>query len=48
MKLILEMEIGIAGGVDHTGVDNTGVDNSAVSYDKLFSTAEDVFMFTTR
>ena len=43
MKLILEMEIGITGGVED-GVDNSGVDNSGVSCDKLFSTKEDVFM----
>lgn len=38
MKLILEMEIGITGGVED------GVDNSGVSKDKLYSTPEDVFM----
>merc|ERR1712003_134482 len=37
MKLILEMEIGITGGVED------GVDNSGVSKDKLYSTPEDVF-----
>jgi len=37
MKLILEMEIGITGGVED------GVDNSSVSKDKLYSTPEDVF-----
>merc|ERR1719207_537241 len=37
MKLILEMEIGITGGVED------GVDNSGVAKDKLFSTPEDVF-----
>merc|ERR1712226_123125 len=37
MKLILEMEIGITGGVED-GVDNSGVDNT-----KLYSTPEDVF-----
>merc|ERR1719263_2340735 len=37
MKLILEMEIGITGGVED------GVDNSGVAKDKLYSTAEDVF-----
>merc|ERR1712107_362674 len=36
MKLILEMEIGITGGVED------GVDNSGVSKDKLYSTPEDV------
>ena len=35
MKLILEMEIGITGGVED------GVDNSGVASDKLYSTAED-------
>jgi fructose-bisphosphate aldolase class II len=35
MKLILEMEIGITGGVED------GVDNSSVSKDKLYSTPED-------
>merc|ERR1712151_406865 len=35
MKLILEMEIGITGGVED------GVDNSGVANDKLYSTAED-------
>jgi len=37
MKLILEMEIGITGGVED------GVDNSSVSKDKLYSTPEDVY-----
>merc|ERR1719261_465581 len=37
MKLILEMEIGITGGVED------GVDNSNVAKDKLFSTPEDVY-----
>jgi fructose-bisphosphate aldolase class II len=37
MKLILEMEIGITGGVED------GVDNSGVSSEKLFSTPEDVY-----
>jgi len=37
MKLILEMEIGITGGVED-GVDNSGVDNS-----KLYSTPEDTW-----
>lgn len=37
MKLILEMEIGITGGVED------GVDNSGVAKDKLYSTPEDVF-----
>merc|ERR1719464_1829216 len=37
MNLILEMEIGITGGVED------GVDNSGVSKDKLYSTPEDVF-----
>merc|ERR1712032_468328 len=36
MNLILEMEIGITGGVED------GVDNSGVSKDKLYSTPEDV------
>merc|ERR1719384_1872615 len=35
MKLILEMEIGITGGVED------GVDNSGVAKDKLYSTPED-------
>merc|ERR1711937_509956 len=35
MKIILEMEIGITGGVED------GVDNSGVSKDKLYSTPED-------
>jgi len=38
MNLILEMEIGITGGVED------GVDNSGVSADKLYSTSEDVWM----
>jgi len=38
MNMILEMEIGITGGVED-GVDNSGVDNS-----KLYSTPEDVKM----
>merc|ERR1712226_71039 len=38
MKLILEMEIGITGGVED-GVDNSGVDNT-----KLYSTPEDTWM----
>merc|ERR1712203_763597 len=37
MKLILEMEIGITGGVED------GVDNSGVQKEKLYSTPEDVF-----
>jgi len=37
MNCILEMEIGITGGVED------GVDNSAASKDKLYSTPEDVF-----
>ncbi|CAJ1432045.1 unnamed protein product [Effrenium voratum] len=37
MKIILEMEIGITGGVED------GVDNSGASKDKLYSTPEDVF-----
>jgi len=37
MKQILEMEIGITGGVED------GVDNSGVSKDKLYSTPEDVW-----
>merc|ERR1712188_273472 len=37
MKLILEMEIGITGGVED------GVDNSGVAKDKLYSTPEDVW-----
>merc|ERR1711953_1189760 len=37
MKIILEMEIGITGGVED------GVDNSGVSKEKLYSTPEDVF-----
>jgi fructose-bisphosphate aldolase class II len=38
MNLILEMEIGITGGVED------GVDNSGVSKDKLYSTIEDCFL----
>lgn len=38
MNQILEMEIGITGGVED------GVDNSGVSKDKLYSTAADVFL----
>merc|ERR1719188_769652 len=37
MKLILEMEIGITGGVED------GVDNSGVAKEKLYSTPEDVW-----
>merc|ERR1712176_733614 len=37
MNLILEMEIGITGGVED------GVDNSGVSKEKLYSTPQDVF-----
>jgi len=37
MKIILEMEIGITGGVED------GVDNSGVSNDKLYSTPEEVW-----
>jgi fructose-bisphosphate aldolase class II len=37
LKLILEMEIGITGGVED------GVDNSGVAKEKLYSTPEDVF-----
>jgi fructose-bisphosphate aldolase class II len=37
MNLILEMEIGITGGVED------GVDNSGVNKDKLYSTPEDVW-----
>merc|ERR1712139_325199 len=37
MNCILEMEIGITGGVED------GVDNSGVAKDKLYSTPEDVF-----
>merc|ERR1719189_1140213 len=37
MNLILEMEIGITGGVED------GVDNSGVSKEKLYSTKEDVY-----
>jgi len=37
MKIILEMEIGITGGVED------GVDNSGVTKEKLYSTPEDVF-----
>jgi fructose-bisphosphate aldolase class II len=38
LNLILEMEIGITGGVED------GVDNSGVSKDKLYSTPEDVWL----
>merc|ERR1719388_452888 len=38
MNLILEMEIGITGGVED------GVDNSGVSKDKLYSTPEDTWL----
>jgi len=41
MKLILEMEIGITGGVED------GVDNSGVSKEKLYSTPEDVYKVYT-
>jgi len=41
MNLILEMEIGITGGVED------GVDNSGVSKDKLYSTPEDVYAVWT-
>merc|ERR1719301_127837 len=41
MNLILEMEIGITGGVED------GVDNSGVSADKLYSTPEDVWAVWT-
>lgn len=41
MKLILEMEIGITGGVED------GVDNSGVSKEKLYSTPEDVYAVYT-
>merc|ERR1719160_1689699 len=41
MNLILEMEIGITGGVED------GVDNSGVSKEKLYSTPEDVFKVHT-
>jgi len=41
MNLILEMEIGITGGVED------GVDNSGVSKDKLYSTPEDVWAVWT-
>merc|ERR1712232_604721 len=37
MKIILEMEIGITGGVED------GVDNSGVAKEKLYSTPEDVY-----
>mmetsp|Transcript_77017 Transcript_77017/g.141491 ORF Transcript_77017/g.141491 Transcript_77017/m.141491 type:complete len:357 (+) Transcript_77017:51-1121(+) len=37
MNLILEMEIGITGGIED------GVDNSGISKDKLYSTPEDVW-----
>jgi len=41
MKLILEMEIGITGGMED------GVDNSGVSKEKLYSTPEDVYKVYT-
>merc|ERR1719230_287023 len=41
MNLILEMEIGITGGVED------GVDNSGMSQDKLYSTPEDVWLVWT-
>jgi fructose-bisphosphate aldolase class II len=41
MNQILEIEIGITGGVED------GVDNSGVAADKLFSTCEDVFLVHT-
>merc|ERR1719155_160774 len=41
MNQILEMEIGITGGVED------GVDNSGVSKDKLYSTPEDVYKVWT-
>merc|ERR1712046_131397 len=41
MNLILEMEIGITGGVED------GVDNTKVKADKLYSTPEDVFAVWT-
>jgi fructose-bisphosphate aldolase class II len=41
MNLILEMEIGITGGVED------GVDNSGVASDKLYSTPEDVYAVYT-
>jgi fructose-bisphosphate aldolase class II len=41
MNLILEMEIGITGGVED------GVDNSGVSNDKLYSTPEDTWLVHT-
>jgi len=41
MKIILEMEIGITGGVED------GVDNSGVSKEKLYSTPEDVYKVYT-
>merc|ERR1712003_337151 len=41
MNLILEMEIGITGGVED------GVDNSGVSKDKLYSTPDDVYAVYT-
>merc|ERR1712032_1192775 len=41
MNLILEMEIGITGGVED------GVDNSGVASDKLYSTPEDVYAVHT-
>jgi len=42
MNLILEMEIGITGGVED------GVDNSGVSSDKLYSTAADTWLVWER
>merc|ERR1711907_336826 len=41
MNMILEMEIGITGGVED------GVDNSGVSKDKLYSTPEDLWQVHT-
>jgi len=41
MKIILEMQIGITGGVED------GVDNSGVSKEKLYSTPEDVYKVYT-
>merc|ERR1719219_621946 len=38
MKIILEMEIGITGGVED------GIDNSGVAKDKLYSTPEDTWL----
>merc|ERR1711871_1936627 len=42
MNCILEMEIGITGGVED------GVDNSGVAKDKLYSTPEDVWLVHTK